>query len=113
MDEDCSLRDVHRFHREIDGLNWQFGGEKMRYNFLHRSEFLPHAVVTCGENARRIASSPQEDLGRLAIESRLGSMTLDEYVQHAPVNGVILVHHGRAVADVGQQGVHFPGISPT
>jgi CubicO group peptidase (beta-lactamase class C family) len=97
MDQGYSLQEMHRFHRQIDGLNWQFGGEKMRYNFLHRSEFLPHAVVSRGEAASLIVSSPRADLGEFVVNCRLGNMTLDEYIQKAPVNGVILLHHGRSV----------------
>jgi CubicO group peptidase (beta-lactamase class C family) len=97
MPKETSHQEVLKFHREIDGLNWQFGGEKMRYNFLHRSEFLPHAVVARGEEIARLEVAPRADLSAFEVDSRLGKMTLDEYVQTAPVNGLICLHHGRSV----------------
>ena len=97
MEKGYSGQDVLRFHREIDGLNWQFGGEKMRYNFLHRSEFLPHAVVARGEEIVQIDASPRADLSAFVVDSRCGKMTLDDYIQKAAVNGVIFLQHGHSV----------------
>jgi len=97
MENGYSNQDVLKFHREIDALNWQFGGEKMRYYFLHRSEFLPHAVVSRGTQIARLGASPRADLGAFVVDSRYGKMALDEYVQIAPVNGLICLHHGRVV----------------
>jgi CubicO group peptidase (beta-lactamase class C family) len=97
MDPSYSGEEMRRFHREIDGLNWQFGGEKMRYNFLHRSEFLPHAVVARGETILPLESAPRDDLAAFVVDSRYGRLALEEYVRQAPVNGVILLQHGKIV----------------
>ena len=95
MNPDWTHEKVLHFHRQIDGLNWQFGGEKMRYNFLHRTEFLPHAVIPRRGNILQLTDAPHKALSEFAVESRYGRLTLDEYTRQAPVNGIIFVQHGR------------------
>lgn len=90
-----AIGDVWRLHREIDGLNWQFGGEKMRYNFLHRTEFHPHAMVYRAGAITPLPEAPLLDLARFPVRSRLGELPLKDYIRRAPVNGIIIVQHGR------------------
>ena len=88
-------QDVLKFHRQIDGINWQFGGENMHYNFLHRAEFLPHALVSRAGEISRLESALREDLSQFQVISRYGKLTLDDYIQQAPVNAIIFVQRGR------------------
>jgi len=97
MSEGPSHQEMLRFHREIDLFNWQFGGEKMRYSFLHRSEFLPHALVARSGPLRTLEETPRPEIGALPVESRLGRLALEDYLRAAPVNGMIILHHGRIV----------------
>jgi CubicO group peptidase (beta-lactamase class C family) len=90
-------QDMLHYHREIDGLNWQFGGEKMRFHFLNRSQFLPHAVIPRGGEVRALPLDLRKELGQFIIESRMGQMALDDYIRLAPVNGLVIVHRGRLV----------------
>lgn len=92
-----SHQDVLKFHRQIDNLNWQFGGENMHYNFLHRSEFLPHAVVYRGEEQARLEITPNPDLAKFEVTSLYGKLPLHEYVSRAPVNGILFAQHGRII----------------
>lgn len=69
----------------------------MHYNFLHRSEFLPHAVVYRGAQAVALAASPLPELASLPVESRLGLLPLQDYILRAPVNGIIVLRRGRIV----------------
>ena len=95
MDRTLTHQDVLKFHRQIDGLNWQFGGENMHYNFLHRTEFLPHALVYRDGPIARLKAAPRGNLTLFEVESRSGKLPLDQYIQTAPVNGIIFVQHGR------------------
>ncbi len=97
MTHGYNLFEVHRFHREIDDLNWQFGGEKMLYNFLRRAEFLPHAVIPRMGEISALETAPREEIARFQTESRLGKLPLEEYVSRAPVNAAIILQHGRIV----------------
>ena len=90
-------KQVLKAHRQIDRINWQFGGEKMHYNFLHRSEFLPHAVVSRAGETINLPVDTHPDIPRFAVESQLGQMPLDDYIQAAPVNGLVILQHGRVV----------------
>jgi len=97
MEQEVTHPDVLKFHRQIDELNWQFGGENMRYNFLHRSEFLPHAVIHRTGPIARLDAAPRADLRSFEVLSRYGKLPFDEYVHTAPVNGIIILHHGQIV----------------
>jgi CubicO group peptidase (beta-lactamase class C family) len=97
MQSGWTHQDVLKFHRQIDGLNWQFGGENMHYNFLHRSEFLPHAVVYRGEENTGLGVAPSQDLAAFKVTSLYGRLPLQEYVTRAPVNGILFVQHGRII----------------
>ncbi len=97
MEQEWNWQEVLNLHRQIDMLNWQFGGEKMRYNFLHRSEFLAHAVVHRTGETIKLPFSPCKDLFQFKVDSRYGEMTLDAYIDKAPVNGVIFLHRGHVV----------------
>ncbi len=94
MEEGYPISEVIRFHREIDQFNWQLGGEKMHYNFLRRSEFLPHALLYRMGEISRLEKALREDVAQFAVESREGRMGLDVYVQTAAVNGIVILHHG-------------------
>ncbi len=100
MGQGFNRSQVLKAHRQIDGLNWQFGGEKMHYNFLHRSEFLPHAVVNRAGAISVLESDLRQDISQFAVESMLGQMPLESYVQAAPVNGLIILQHGCIVYEV-------------
>lgn len=97
MADRYSHAETLRFHREIDQLNWQFGGEGMRYNFLRRSEFLPHALVCRTGAITSLAGAPRDDIGAFVVESQLGNLLLDAYIQAAPVNGIVILQHNRLV----------------
>jgi CubicO group peptidase (beta-lactamase class C family) len=97
MEDGYPISDVIRFHRELDQFNWQLGGEKMRYNFLRRTEFLPHAILYRKGEISRLETAFRRDVAQFQIESQEGRMTLDLYVQTAPVNGMLILHHGHIV----------------
>jgi CubicO group peptidase (beta-lactamase class C family) len=94
MHPESTIQDVLKYHRQIDKQNWQFGGENMHYNFLHRSEFLPHAVVCRGGEISSLDAASSADLRLFAVESRYGRLPFETYIHTAPVNGIIIVHHG-------------------
>ena len=92
-----SFKDVLRLHQEIDLVNWQFGGEKMHYMFLSCPEFLPHAMIKRSGEISQLEYQQREDVAWFSVDSKLGRMPFDAYVQAAPVNGVILLHKNRVV----------------
>jgi CubicO group peptidase (beta-lactamase class C family) len=89
--------DMLKFHKEMDFINWQLGGEKMRYMFLARPEFLPHAVIHRNGNISPLEYNLRGNVARFVVQSKQGQMPLERYVQEAPVNGAIILHHGRIV----------------
>ena len=84
-------------HRDFTHQNWSDGGEIMHYAFLHMPEFFRHAVVHRAGSVADLPSNPRDDIASLAVETNLGRMTLDQYVQTAPVNGVVVAQGGEIV----------------
>ncbi len=97
METGYPFSEVLRFHKDIDLVNWQMGGDKMRYMFLARTEFLPHALVHRAGNISPLEYLARKDVAQFAVESKLGSMPFERYVHEAPVNGVVILHRGRIV----------------
>lgn len=97
MAQGWTHQDMQRFHRQVDQINWQFGGENMHYNFLHRTEFLPHAVVYRRGDIRPLSNALRSDLPVFVVESRFGRMQLQDYIDRAPVNGILMLQHGQVV----------------
>lgn len=98
MGEGRSHQEMLRFHREIDLFNWQFGGEKMRYSFLHRSGIpaprarrAQRAAPDAGGDPRAPRSAPSPS--RAAWAAWRWRITC----ARRPVNGMIILHHGRIV----------------
>ena len=69
----------------------------MHYTFLHMTEFFRHAVIHRSGEISRLPTAPREDISNLAVKTRLGDMSIDEYVQRGPVDGVVAVYRGEIV----------------
>ncbi|MBE0695470.1 MAG: serine hydrolase, partial [Anaerolineaceae bacterium] len=95
MHPELTSQDIFKYHRQVDQINWQFGGENMHYNFLHRAEFLPHALIQRSGEIACLKSVPSDDLRQFTVESQYGRLSFDKYVHTAPVNGIIILQHGR------------------
>ncbi len=92
-----SFNDFLRFHKEMDLMNWQFGGEKMRIMFLARPEYLPHSVIHREGDISPLDYDLREDIGSFRVKSRLGSTSFQDYIKTGPVNGVLILHRNRVV----------------
>jgi CubicO group peptidase (beta-lactamase class C family) len=95
------LRGTHAemlgFHAQIDGINWQYGGPKTHYHFLRRTQFLPHALIYRQGEIALLPEALRPDVARCPVQSERGLGTLEQVVERSPVNGMIILHHGRIV----------------
>jgi CubicO group peptidase (beta-lactamase class C family) len=69
----------------------------MRYAFLRTPEFLPHALIHRDGPIAQLAERPRADLPQAQVRTPLGTLSLEEYVQRGPVNGVVILHQGAIV----------------
>lgn len=84
-------------HQRFTFQSWSDGGEIMHYVFLHMAEFFTHAIIHRAGPISALEPAPQDNLAKLSVETDRGRMTVDEYVEAAPVDGVVIVQGGRIV----------------
>lgn len=94
---DYTFDDLREFHDTFTLRNWIEPGEIMRYAFLNTPEFMPHAVIHRDGPISELAETPRDDLPGRRVRTPLGELTLDEYVERGPVNGVVILHRGAIV----------------
>jgi CubicO group peptidase (beta-lactamase class C family) len=94
-----SSDEARKWHGETTLLNWPNGGDVMRYAFLHMAEFFPHALIHRSGPIAELSVDPHDGVRDFPTETRLGSLTLDDYVQHpeSTVDGLVIVRSGRIV----------------
>lgn len=92
-----SASDAMEHHRQTTLGNWSDPGEPMDYAFLHMPEFFTHAFIHRSGPISQIAEDLQADVSRHTVDSHLGEIALDEYVEAGPVNGAVVVHQGKVV----------------
>ncbi len=99
-----SASQAHDFHRQMTLRNWSDGGELMQYTFLHLPEFFPHAVIQRSGPVSELEYNLRDDVAGFSTITGLGALPLVEYVEQAPVNGLIILHRGRIVFE------QYPGM---
>ena len=92
-----TFEDLKSFHDDFTLRQWIEPGEVMRYAFLNTPEFIRHAVIHRDGPVAELAEEPREDLPRMRFRTPPGEMTLDDYVHHGLVNGVVILHRGTIV----------------
>jgi CubicO group peptidase (beta-lactamase class C family) len=74
--------------------NWDLGGEPSAWAYLNAGELLPTAAIPVARAAAELQVAEQDSIGRFAVEPEV---TLDGYVAHGPVSGIVVVLGGRIV----------------
>lgn len=89
------LEHARKMHAEFSLRNWSDPGPVMDYVFLHMTEFFRHAIIHRSGPISRLEPAPNPEIPALKVETKLGTMPLDDYVQQGPVNGVVVLHRGK------------------
>lgn len=97
MTDPYTSDDVRAYHDTFTLRNWIEPGAMMRYAFLRTPEFLPHALIHRDGPIAQLTETPRADLPQAQVRTPLGTLSLDEYVQRGPVNGVVILYQGAIV----------------
>lgn len=99
--EGFSLEQEKEIHRnfEYDFENWLTGGggDPSRYIFLNMSGFFFSTSLNPTSKVKELPVSINQKVKSFLVDSKLGSLSLDEYIQKAPVDGIIILHKGNVV----------------
>ncbi|NKF23574.1 serine hydrolase domain-containing protein [Solimonas marina] len=71
--------------------------EEFRYESLHSGEFLTSARIARGGPVAALPYALRPEIGAARVQTRLGAMTVDQFVERFPMDGVLILHHGRIV----------------
>lgn len=71
--------------------------ESFRYESLHSSEFITCARIARGGPVSDLPHALRNDIGTARVQTRLGERTVDDFVDEFPMDGVLMIHHGRIV----------------
>ncbi|MFQ5411119.1 MAG: serine hydrolase domain-containing protein [Phycisphaerae bacterium] len=86
------------YHRTFTLENWDDGGELSHFVYLHTSQFFRTAVIHRQGPVSKLEYHLDPSIGQFVIENMEGhEATLDEYMESAPLDGFIILHHGRIV----------------
>ena len=91
-------------HRELSAAPLRPGNghdtwdaEAFRYENLHGTEFTPGARIARGGAVTKLPYALRSDIGRTIVQTRLGQMSVDRFVDTFPMDGVLMIHRGRIV----------------
>ncbi|MGH8446859.1 MAG: serine hydrolase domain-containing protein [Solimonas sp.] len=68
-----------------------------RYESLHSSEFVATARIARRGAVSALPYALRADIGAARVQTRLGEMTVDAFVDAFPMDGVLMIEHGRIV----------------
>ena len=74
--------------------NWDLGGEPSAWAYLHAGDLLPSVQIPAARPPAGLDVAEQAAIGRFIVEP---GVTLDDYVTHGPVSGIVIVLGGRIV----------------
>ena len=88
--------------------NWDDGGEISRYIFLNMPEFWTHATIRRTGNIKSLKEDYRKEIAELKINSKLGEMTLQDYVKNSEkVDGMIILQGDRIVYEAYPRTVSY------
>jgi len=91
-----TVKEVLTMRQQIDLSNWEKGGETSRYAFQNASSLFSTAVVRRRGPVRDLAYSLNSTIADFPIPSSASKcVPFDQYVEHAAIDGIIIVHKGK------------------
>ncbi len=82
---------------QLDLINWDDGGEISRFAFLNTSSLFPTATLHSGTSPSKVGYSLQLAIAEYQVALADGTMTFDEYVDQAALDGIVILQGGEIV----------------
>jgi CubicO group peptidase (beta-lactamase class C family) len=92
-----TAEEAYGFRKAMTIDNWDDGGPLMRYIFLNMGEFFNESVIHRTGPIAPLDYDLRDEIGEFETSSRLGEMSLDDYIHEAAVDGIVIVHRGKIV----------------
>jgi len=84
-------------HQQWNLDNWDDGGELSRYTFFNMTEFWTHAIINKKGVSSQLSINYLLEIENFVTISEKGELPLKDYVNTAPVDGMIVLHNNTIV----------------
>ena len=103
-----SASEVHAFHERFEPpmSSWDVGGDFTRYVYLNTSEFWTTSALHADGPVREMPVALSSEVASLGVTLGGREFSLDDYVQSAPLDGVIVIDDGVVIYE------SYPHMSP-
>ena len=99
------------YHKHLlEGGSRRHGGNLSRFYFLNFSELEKHSRILRSDTPKILEETPREEVRHFLTPKNLDSgegLPLNEYIQQAEVDGLIIIHKGKIVFE------GYPRMYPT
>ncbi len=104
--------EIYSFHKHLleGGSSHRQGGDLSRFYFLNYSEIEKHSLILRSDTPKTLEEMPREDVKNFITTTNSdsgGGLSLNEYIQQAEVDGLIIIHKGKIVFE------GYPRMFPT
>ncbi len=103
--------EIYTFHKHLleGGSRRRQGGDLSRFFFLNYSEIEKHSLILRSDTPKILEESPRKDVKNFITTTNSDSreLPLNEYIQQAEVDGLIIIHRGKIVFE------GYPRMFPT
>ena len=86
-----------QYHQRFNLLNQFEGGDLSRYVYTHITEFYPNITLQKSNRTHPLPLALNPAIDSFLVSGEVKKMTLASYVKKAPVDGMIVLHHGNIV----------------
>lgn len=86
-----------RVHRDYSLKDLRLINDNTKYSWLHMNEFMPSATVARKGDISKFFSAPHAEIGKIKVTNSTEALTLEEYIKHSALQGIIVIHKGKIV----------------
>ncbi len=90
---DDTARALYKARAGVTSTNWDEGGARSHWVYLHPSEVFPSAILRRAAPERALPVHPRPEIGNFELDPSLHT-TLSAWLPSSPIDGFIVVHKG-------------------
>lgn len=88
---------VRALHDSVKNSRWDVGGEPSKYSFRYMAEFFPTTIINPSSQPYSFGVSPKKSVEAVSIQTKQGTLSLDQYLKKLHIASFIVVHKGSIV----------------